>query len=94
MNQNTILYQCSNVGVVCTTRVHVKIQSDGKFEARCGFSLLGLTNMTDEEFETCNYDPFHENFFDNYAFGKGDSEEQARSKLKAELKSIADGLWG
>lgn len=73
--------------------MHVKRHDDGKFEARCGFSLMGATNMSEDDFSACNYDPFHDKFFDNYAVGKGDSEEQSIAQLKADMKATVDSLW-
>ena len=93
MTEETVIYQCSNIGIAGTTPVHVKQHDDGSFEARCGFALMGATNMSDEEFAACNYDPFSDKFFDNYAVGKGGSEEQAIDKLKASMKATADSLW-
>jgi len=88
-----IIFMCGNIGIVGTTAVHVKKHESGIFEARCGFSLMGETNMTSEEFAACGNDPFNENFFDNYAIGKGDNQEQAITQLKANMKACADSLW-
>lgn len=93
MTEETIIYQCSNIGIAGTTPVHVKHLDDGTFEARCGFALMGETNMSEAGFADCNYDPFHEKFYDNYSVGKGGDEEKAIAQLKANMKYIADHLW-
>jgi hypothetical protein len=93
MSDQILIHQCSNIGVNGTTPVHVQLQKDGTFEARCGFALLGTTNMTDGEFEACGYNPFHDNFYDNYATGKGITEEDAVAALKLNMKETADSLW-
>jgi hypothetical protein len=93
MIEETVIYQCSNIGIAGTTPVHVKQHDDGAFEARCGFALMGATNMTDEEFKAVDYNPFHEKFYDNYSVGKGEDEEKAIAQLKANMKATADSLW-
>jgi len=93
MIEETVIYQCSNIGISGTTPVHVKQLDDGVFEARCGFALMGETNMSEEEFAACDYNPFHENFRDNYSVGIGEDEEKAIAKLKACMKATADSLW-
>jgi hypothetical protein len=93
MNEITVVYQCNDIGITSTTPVHVIKHNDGIFEARCGFALIGITNMKDDEFAACDYNPFHEKFYDNYAVGKGVNEECALSALKLDIKTTADSLW-
>lgn len=93
MSEQIIIYQCSNIGIAGTTPVHVIKHDNGTFEARCGFALMGATNMSAEEFAACDYNPFNEKFHDNYSVGKGDDEEQAIAQLKSNMKTTADSLW-
>lgn len=93
MSEQIIIYQCSNIGIAGTTPVHVIKHDNGTFEARCGFSLIGATNMSEEEFAACEYNPFHEQFYDNYSVGKGADEAEALAELKTNMKATADSLW-
>jgi hypothetical protein len=93
MTKPIIVRQCSHIGIAGTTPVHVKQHESGAFEARCGFAVMGATNMDEAGFKACNYDPFHEKFHDNYAVGLGDTEESAIEALKLDMKTTADILW-
>lgn len=93
MTDQITYYHCdSHMGVSGTTRLAIKKHSNG-YEARIGIALLGSTNMDEEDFRACNYDPFHPEFHDNYATGIGRTEEQAIERLKADMNSIADSIW-
>lgn len=87
------MLKCENIGVSATTDVVIKKHSDSHYEARCGISLIGITNMTDDEFQRCNKNPFHTDFYDNYASGTGETENKAIDAMKVNLKSIADSFW-
>lgn len=76
-----------------TTPVWVKKLPNGSIEARCGFALLGMTQMTESEFKACEYNPFHPEFMDNYSVGIGATEQDALDALKTDMKSIGDSLW-
>jgi hypothetical protein len=91
--EETIIYECSNIGIAGTTPVHIKQHDDESFEARCGFALMGATNMSEDEFSACDYNPFHDNFNDNYSIGFGVDEVSALEALKADMKLTADSLW-
>ena len=93
MTEEKIIYQCSNIGIAGTTPVHVIRHENGTFEARCGFALMGATNMSEDEFAACDHNPFHEKFYDNYSTGKGNDEAEALAKLKSNMKATADSLW-
>jgi hypothetical protein len=95
MNQETLCkyFVCENMGIAGTTPVHIKKNDDGTVEARCGFSLFGYSNMDEKSFKACGYNPFHDDFMDNYAVGKGETEELALANLKADMKKTADSLW-
>jgi len=91
--EETIIYECRNIGIAGTTPVHVKKHVGGSFEARCGFALMGATNMSEDEFSACDYNPFNDNFNDNYSTGFGADETSAIEALKADMKQTADSLW-
>jgi len=86
------IFMCDDVGVNGTTDVHVR-EKDGKFEARVGIALFGSTNMSDEQFDACDNNPFHEDFHDNYADGKGDTKEEAIENMKKDMTKISESLF-
>ena len=86
------IHVCENIGLSDLTEVHVK-EEDGKITARMGFSLFGSSNMTDEQLEACDYNPFHEDFFDNFVEGEGASKEEAIAVMKVNMKKISSSLW-
>ncbi len=86
------IHQCSHIGVSGTTPVHTRKIGDA-WEARCGIAIMGATNMDEHEYARCNNNPFHEEFFDNFAEGKGKTEQEALDALKADMNSMAEGLW-
>jgi len=86
------IFMCQDVGVDGTTEVHVQ-EKDGVFEARIGFALFGSTMMTEEEFEACDCNPFHENFRDNFASGEGATKEEAIEAMKKNLSSVSASLF-
>jgi len=83
---------CKNVGVSGTTEVHVKEQ-DGVFEARVGIAIMGHVNMTEDQFEACQHNPFHEGFYDNYSQGFGATVEEAIEDMKKDMEDTAESLW-
>ncbi len=91
--EKTTIFNCDSIGVSGTTPVHVKCLDDGSYEARMGIALFGGANMNEYGFKACDYDPFHEKFFDNYAGGIGASAEKAIADMKSEIKGIAESLW-
>lgn len=88
-----VLFACSSMGLSGTTEIHVKKLDDGTFEARMGIALFGSTNMDDKGFEACNYDPFHDKFYDNYVRGKGKTQDEALDAMKEDQKQITESLW-
>ena len=81
------------LGVSGTTECFVKKINSNEYEARMGIALLGSTNMNEEQFKECNYDPFHPNFRDNYVVGISNTEEQAIEKMKEDLDKTSEMLW-
>lgn len=74
MSKETVIFQCSHIGVAGTTPVHVKQMDDGTFKARVGIAIMGMTNMDEAEFEACGHNPFSPKFHDNFAEGDGAHE--------------------
>ncbi len=93
MPETITLHKCEHIGVAGTTDVHIKALPDGRFEARCGVAFMGATNMDEAGFKACNSDPFHDLFHDNYASGKGATEDEALDAMKNDMKSLAASLW-
>lgn len=88
----TYLKFCQNVGVSGSTPCVVR-QTGEEFEARMGIALLGDTQMSEDEFKKCDYNPFHDDFNDNFVSGKGDTEQEAIEAMKLDLKKMTDMLW-
>lgn len=84
---------CCTPGLAGTTPIHIKQTEDGKHEARMGFALFGSANLSEQEMKRLDYNPFHEEFYDNYASGIGDSEDAAIDALKADLESTYESMW-
>ena len=87
-----VMFICDNIGVAGTTPCHVK-KIDNSFEARMGIALMGMSNLDEEGFKKCDYNPFHPEFYDNYCCGKGETQEEAIEALKADMKDMANSLW-
>lgn len=93
MSEESRCFCCETPGLSGTTPVTIKQSSEG-FEARMGFALFGSTNMDEEGFRRAEYNPFHEDFHDNYAVGKGSTqEEEAIEALKKDVASTHESLW-
>ena len=91
-DKETIVFLCDHIGVAGTTGCHVKKRGD-YYEARIGIAMMGMTNMDEAGFLNCNRDPFHPEFYDNYASGKGITPEAAISAMKKDMKSMSESLW-
>lgn len=87
----TTIYPCDHIGVAGTTKLFVQKHDDGTYEARIGIAIMGTTNMEWDELENAN--PFDADFHDNYADGKGATEEEAIAALKRDMRETADSLW-
>tara|TARA_Y100001951_G_C11056111_1_gene138288 strand:- start:161 stop:436 length:276 start_codon:yes stop_codon:yes gene_type:complete len=82
---------CSNMGV-SGADVFIQEGANG-FEARQAVSIFGSYQMPESELEKIKYNPFHEDFNDNFVSGKGETREAAVETLKADAKELADSLW-
>lgn len=83
---------CCTPGVAGTTPVKIKKTEEG-YEARCGIALFGSTNMSEEQFKACDYDPFHNEFRDNYCRGIGVTEQEAVNALEKDWKDMHESIW-
>lgn len=93
MEELKIVRICENIGVSGTTKCHVIQAKNGEYEARIGIAIMGSTNMNDKQFKEAEYNPFHDKFRDNYAYGIGETEELAITAMKNNMRSIANSLW-
>ena len=80
------------IGMHATTEIHYK-EFEDHWECRQGFGMFGGQNMTDEQLDKINRDPFHAEFYDNYHFGKGSSKEEALENMKSEMGLMAESIW-
>jgi hypothetical protein len=87
------VFRCDHIGVSGLTKVHKRLLLDGRVELRMGFALLGSSNMSKSELEAVQYNPYHENFYDNYVEGTGATEEEALDVLKDRMQRVQDSLW-
>lgn len=92
MSDEISYFICHTPGLSGTTPVTIKKSPEG-FEARMGFALFGSTNMDENGFRAAQYNPFHDLFHDNYATGKGTTQEEAIEMLKKEIHNIHESLW-
>jgi len=92
MNEVIILTCCKNIGLSGTTEIHVK-EINGKFVARMGFAIMGSTQMDKAGFEAAEYNPFHDEFYDNYIEGIGDTQDAAIVALEADAENTANSFW-
>lgn len=81
------------IGLSGTTAVYCKKISDGRFESRCGISLFGSSNMTDEEMLACDHDPFHPDWYDNIVRGFGNTEAEANKDLEKNYSELYEAIW-
>lgn len=92
MSDEQIIYECSSIGVAGTTPVHLRKTETG-YIARCGIAIMGTTNMDEAGFIACGHDPFHPEFYDNWAEGTGETKDAAIAMLKNDTSKTADSLW-
>ena len=85
------LFSCSNMGL-SGAQIFV-IETPEGFEARQAVAIFGSYQMSEEQLEQINYNPFHDDFHDNYVSGNGATKEAAIEALQADAKSMADSLW-
>lgn len=64
-----------------------------EFTVRMGFAIMGHTNMTDEMLEACDNNPFHEEFYDNYTQGSGNTVEDAYLAMLLNIQQISLSLF-
>lgn len=91
MIEMTTVTMCSNMGL-SGAQVFINKTSAG-FEARQAVALFGSYQMRESDLESINYNPFHDDFDDNFVSGKGNTQDEAIEALKADAKQMADSLW-
>lgn len=85
------MFACSNMGL-SGAQVYVQ-EAPGGFEARQAVAIFGSYQMPENELEKIQYNPFHDDFHDNFVSGCGATKEAAIEALRADAKSMADSLW-
>ena len=80
------------IGMNSTTPVVVK-EIDGKFEARVGFMLFGSANMSEEQMDAADRDPFSDKWQDNFCRGTGATREEAIAALQKDYDSLYESIW-
>lgn len=85
------MFACSNIGV-SGGKVFFK-EIDGGFEARMAVALFGSYQMSDEELEAIDFNPYHPDFNDNDVSGIGKSKEEAVQAMQKNMSELADSLW-
>lgn len=82
--------QCHTPGLSSLHEAVVVKRSDGVWEARMGFSLMGHLIDKRDEPET---NPFSDDFRENYGIGKGRTKTKALQALQDDLMSTLCSLW-
>lgn len=90
--QSCVAIVTSNIGV-SGAKTYSKKLPDGNVEVRMAISFFGNFNMSEQELERIDYNPFHPDFNDNYAKGVGETEEEALKEMQKDISDIADSLW-
>lgn len=58
-----------------------------------GFAIFGSTQMDEEGFKNCDYNPFHPEFYDNFGAAIGTTEEEAIDNLEKDMNSTYESFW-
>lgn len=88
---DTTAFVCKNMGL--SGAQVVITQTPNGFEARQAVALFGSYNMPESELERILYNPFHEDFNDNFIVGKGATKEEAIKALEADAKRLTESIW-
>ncbi len=91
MSEQLTMVTCSNIGL-SGAQVYIE-EVDNQFEARQAVAIFGSYQMKESDLEEINYNPFHNNFYDNFVSGTGKTKEDAIAALKADAESMCDSLW-
>lgn len=81
------------LGITLTTPIKYRTNKFGKVEARAGIAFFGSTQMSKEDIVRAGHDPFSNLWYDNYAFGVGESEMAASEDLERSLFRMSEQLW-
>jgi len=82
---------CTSIGVAAMAQPFLKEHEDGTWEMRVWVAIMGGVNPCPPGMEYVE-DPFHEDFFDNYCSGKGNTKGEAEKALAEDMKSMARTL--
>ena len=87
----TTICECKTPGMV-GSKIYMQKTQEG-YEARQAIAIFGDFQMKEKDLEKIGYNPFHEDFRDNYVLGKGETEDAAIKDLERDSKSIYESLW-
>jgi len=76
-----------------TTEIFVKEKPGEAIEVRCGFAVMGHTNMDEAGYRRALKNPFHPQFHDNYAIGKGATIEEALKKMGESVQDMSQAFF-
>jgi len=88
---DSILFKCATPGMV-GAMTYIRKTGD-VYEARQAIAIFGDFQMKEKDLEKIEYDPFHDDFHDNFVSGKGDSEEAAIRAMKKDSEQMYESLW-
>lgn len=87
---------CHSPGLAGTTPLTIQRTAGlgwERFEARMGVAIFGYSNLDDEGFERAQYNPFHEEFHDNFVQGDGRTQDEAIEALQEDHRQMHEGLF-
>ena len=82
---------CRHIGISGVTEPFTVVYRDGSWEARVWISIFGFVNPQHPDFPLPE-NPFHPDFYDNYASGVGATEEDALEAMSEDMKSMSRTL--
>lgn len=92
MSDEISCFICHSPGLAGTTPLTLRKTENG-FEARMGVAIFGATNLDEEGFEKAQYNPFHDEFHDNFVRGEGATQEEAIAALKEDHRQMHESLF-
>ena len=64
-----------------------------EYEARQAIAIFGDFQMSLKSLENIDYNPYHDDFHDNFVSGKGLTEEAALKAMKKDSDNMYESLW-
>ena len=91
LTESVMVNTCSNIGL-SGAQIHT-MKTDKGFEVRQAVAFFGSFQMEMTDLEAIDFNPFHEDFHDNYISGVGETLEEALEELAADAKAMTNSLW-